>query len=164
MRVFVGLGSNVGDRLGSLRDAVVALRATDGMEIVATSSVYETDPVGPEQPDFLNAVVELDTDLAAEELLRVFKAIESKLGRVTRGRWGPREIDIDLLAYGDRTIDSGELTVPHPQIAARAFVLAPFEEIAPAYDIPAVGDTSSLLARLGREGVRLFGPKELLSD
>ena len=164
MRVFVGLGSNVGDRLGSLRAAVSALRACEGVEVVATSSVYETDPVGPEQPDFLNAVVELSTEVAAEELLRRFRTIESDLGRVPRERWGPREIDLDLLLYGDRRIETDDLVVPHPQLAARAFVLVPLEELAPAYEIPAVGDTSSLLARLGRDGVRIFGGRELLSD
>jgi 2-amino-4-hydroxy-6-hydroxymethyldihydropteridine diphosphokinase len=164
MRVFVGLGSNVGDRLGYLRAAVAALRAVDGVEVVATSSVYETDPVGPEQPDFLNAVVELATDVAAEELLRTCKRIEADLGRVPRDRWGPREIDLDLLVYGDRTIDSDDLVVPHAQLAARAFVLVPLEELAPAYEIPGVGDTSSLLARLGRAGVGVFGGSDLLSD
>lgn len=162
MRVFVGLGSNVGDRLGCLRAAVSALDATDGIDLVAASSVYETDPVGPKQPDFLNAVVELATDLAAEELLRVCRRIEDELGRRRRDRWGPREIDLDLLLYGDRTIRTDELTVPHAQIAARAFVLAPLEELVPAYEIPGVGDTSSLLARLGRKGVRVFGGSELL--
>jgi 2-amino-4-hydroxy-6-hydroxymethyldihydropteridine diphosphokinase len=164
MRVFVGLGSNVGDRLANLRGAVAALRAHGDIDVVATSSVYETDPVGPEQPDFLNAVVELSTDLAAEELLRVVKRIEVDLGRIPRQRWGPREIDLDLLVYGDRRIESDDLVVPHPQIAARAFVLVPLEELAPALDIPGVGDASSLLARLGRAGVRLFGPKVLLLD
>jgi 2-amino-4-hydroxy-6-hydroxymethyldihydropteridine diphosphokinase len=164
MRVFVGLGSNVGDRLSFLRAAVAALRARDDIDVVATSSVYEADPVGPEQPDFLNAVVEIATDLAAGELLRVFKQIEHELGRVPRERWGPREIDLDLLVYGDRRIESDALVVPHPQIAARAFVLVPLEELAPALEIPGVEEASSLLARLGREGVRLFGERGLLLD
>jgi 2-amino-4-hydroxy-6-hydroxymethyldihydropteridine diphosphokinase len=164
MKVYVGLGSNVGDRLGHLRGAVAALRDRDGIDVVETSSVYETDPVGPEQPDFLNAVVSVDTDLAAEELLRIFQAIERELGRMPRERWGPREIDLDLLVYADRRIKEEGLEVPHAQIAARAFVLVPLEEIAPALEVPGVGGVSSLLARLDREGVRLFGPKELLSD
>jgi 2-amino-4-hydroxy-6-hydroxymethyldihydropteridine diphosphokinase len=164
MRVFVGLGSNVGDRLGYLRAAVSSLRATDDVEVVAASTVYETEPAGPEQPDFLNAVVELDTDLAAEELLRICKRVEADLGRVPRERWGPREIDLDLLVYGDRRVETDDLVVPHPQLSARTFVLVPLEELAPALDVPGVGDTSSLLARLGRAGVRQFGPKELLLD
>ena len=164
MQVFVGLGSNVGDRLGNVRAAVAALREHDDIDVVATSSVYETDPVGPQQPDFLNAVVELATDLAAEELLRVCKQIETDVGRVHRERWGPREIDLDLLVYGDRRIESDDLVVPHPQIAARAFVLVPLEELAPALDLPGVGDSSSLLARLGCEGVRIFAPKETLEE
>lgn len=162
MRIFVGLGSNVGDRLGNLRGAVRALSARDGIEVTATSGVYETDPVGPEQPDFLNAVVEIETELAAEELLRVFKQIEIELGRVTRERWGPREIDLDLLVYGDLHVEAEDLVVPHPQIATRAFVLVPLVEIAPTVEIPDAGSASSLLARLDRSGVRVFGSGALL--
>jgi 2-amino-4-hydroxy-6-hydroxymethyldihydropteridine diphosphokinase len=164
VRAYVGLGSNVGDRLGHLRSAVAALRANEKIVVTDVSSVYETDPVGPAQPDFLNAAVAVDTDLSPQEMMRVLKAIERDIGRVPRERWGPREIDLDLLVYGDRRIDSDDLVVPHPQIAARAFVLVPLTELAPALDVPGVGDASSLLARLGREGVRIFGPKDLLSD
>lgn len=164
MRAYVGLGSNVGDRLGNMRGAVTALRAHDDVDILSVSSVYETDPVGPAQPDFLNAVVEIETDLAAEELLRVFKDIEEKLGRVTRERWGPREIDLDLLVYGDVRIETGDLVVPHPQIATRAFVLVPLVEIARALEIPGVGDASGLLARLDRSGVRVFAENALLGE
>ena len=164
MRVHVGLGSNVGDRLGSLRAAVAALRTHDDIRVTAASSVYETDPVGPEQPDFLNAAIEIETDLAPQELLHVLKSIEGELGRIPRERWGPREIDLDLLVYGDLVCDEEGLEVPHPRIGGRAFVLVPLEEIAPALEIPGLGVVSSLLALLGRGGVRIFANKGLLSD
>ena len=163
-RAYVGLGSNVGDRLGNLRAAVRALDGHDSIAVVAASGVYETDPVGPEQPDFLNALVEIETDLAAEELLRILREIESQLGRIVRERWGPREIDLDLLVYGDAHIETDDLVVPHPQIATRAFVLVPLVEIAPVLDIPGVGPASGLLARLDRSGVRVFGDSALLRD
>ena len=150
--------------MGNLRGAVRALEARDGIEVVAVSGVYETDPVGPSQPDYLNAVVELETDLAAEELLRIFKDIEGELGRVARERWGPREVDLDLLVYGDVRIETDDLTVPHPQIATRAFVLVPLVETAPALEIPGVGDASGLLARLDRSAVRVFGDSTLLHE
>lgn len=164
MRAFVGLGANVGDRLGNLRRAVRALRAREGIDVLATSGAYETDPIGPGQPDFLNAVAEIETDRAAEELLRIFREIETELGRVQRERWGPREIDLDLLVYGELQLDTDELVVPHPQIATRAFVLVPLVEIAPALEIPGVGPVSALLARLDRSGVRVFGGSGLLHD
>jgi 2-amino-4-hydroxy-6-hydroxymethyldihydropteridine diphosphokinase len=164
MNVYIGLGSNVGDRLGSLRRAVDALRDRAQISVVAVSSVYETAPIGPAQPDFLNAVVEIDTELAPGELLRVCRAIEDDIGRVTRERWGPREIDLDVLVYGDRAVSGDDLEIPHVQIAARAFVLVPLEEIAPALEIPGVGSVAALSARLGRQGVRIFGASDLLMD
>lgn len=129
MRAFVGLGSNVGDRLAYLRGAVTALRDHAAVEIVRASSVYETAPVGPEQPDFLNAVVEVTTHLDARALLAVLKAIENRLGRVPRERWGPREIDLDLLLAGDEVVSDEHLQVPHPRMQERAFVLVPLAEL-----------------------------------
>jgi 2-amino-4-hydroxy-6-hydroxymethyldihydropteridine diphosphokinase len=128
---YIGLGSNVGDRFENLREAVRLLGSIDEVEIVRTSSVYETEAVGPEQPDFLNAVVAIDTTLGARELLGHLKRIEVDLGRKPRERWGPREIDLDLLIYGDETIDQPDLQVPHPRMAERAFVRVPLAEIAP---------------------------------
>jgi 2-amino-4-hydroxy-6-hydroxymethyldihydropteridine diphosphokinase len=129
VRAFVGLGSNVGDRLENLRRAVAELRSD--VEVVRTSSAYDTDPVGPPQPNFLNAVVEVRTSLGARELLAVLKSIEQRIGRVGGERWGPREIDLDLLLYGSDEIDEPDLQVPHPEIWERAFVLVPLAEIAP---------------------------------
>lgn len=126
---YVGLGSNLGDRLENLRRAVERLDASDGVDVVRTSSVYETDPVGPPQPDFLNAVAEISTDLGPHELLARCKAIEAELGRTPGERWGPREIDLDLLLYGGERIDTGELVVPHPRMNERAFVLVPLREL-----------------------------------
>lgn len=154
VRVFVGLGSNVGDRLANLQAAVDALRSETVSSVIRVSSVYETDPVGPAQPDFLNAVAELETDLSAIELLRRMKAIEERLGRLPRERRGPREIDLDLLVYGDHLVDEEGVRVPHPEIANRAFVLVPLEEVAPDLEVPGAGSVASLLARTGREGVR----------
>ncbi len=151
MQVFAGLGGNVGDRLAMLKAAVEAMQSDPEIEVVRTSSVYETSPVGPEQPDFLNAVVELDTDLAAAELLARFQAIEVRLGRIRRPRWGPREIDIDLLFYGEETIDEEGITVPHPELGNRAFVLVPLSELAP-----------SLVTTIDRQGVRLAYPPDRL--
>ena len=135
---YIGLGSNMGDRLGHLRHAVFLLEATDGIELVTESSVYETEPVGPEQPDFLNAVIEVRTTLSARELLKRLKEIEAEIGRTPSERWGPREIDLDLLTYGRERIEDEDLTVPHPRMGERAFVLVPLAEIAPDVRLEAV--------------------------
>lgn len=127
-RAFLGLGSNLGDRQQHLRDAVDALRG----EVRATSDVYETDPIGgPTQDPFLNLVVELDTDLSAHELLRVCWRLEAAAGRVRETRWGPRTLDVDVLWIDGVTVDDSELTVPHPRMWERRFVLAPLSELAP---------------------------------
>jgi 2-amino-4-hydroxy-6-hydroxymethyldihydropteridine diphosphokinase len=155
---YIGLGSNVGDRLEHLRHAVTLLDATDGIDVVVGSSVYETEPVGPPQPDFLNAVVEIRTSLGAPDLLRRLKEIEAEIGREPTGRWGPREIDLDLLTYGDESIDGDDLRVPHPRMAERAFVLVPLAEIASDVRL-AAGSPSELLEALGDAGVRAIGER-----
>ena len=133
-RAYLGLGSNVGERLAHLQFAVDGLAAQIG-RVVALSPVYETDPIGgPAQPDFLNAVVVIETGLAARELLRVAKSLEAAAGREPPGpgnRWGPRPLDIDVLMVGDERIDEPDLVVPHPRIHQRAFVLAPLADVAP---------------------------------
>jgi 2-amino-4-hydroxy-6-hydroxymethyldihydropteridine diphosphokinase len=123
---FIGLGSNVGDRLGYLTRAIEELHA---LGPVRMSSIHETEPVGPPQPRFLNAVAALETTLSARELFDALKRIEASLGRVARERWGPREIDLDLLLYGDEEIDEPDLKVPHPEMANRPFVLIPLAEL-----------------------------------
>ncbi|MFL5766348.1 MAG: 2-amino-4-hydroxy-6-hydroxymethyldihydropteridine diphosphokinase [Actinomycetota bacterium] len=130
---YVGLGSNLGNRLENLRSAVRDLARTPGIRFVRSSSVYETAPVGgPEQGNFLNAVVEVSTELEPVGLLEAMRRIENELGRVRAARFGPRTIDLDLLLYGDEHIEEPELTVPHPRMHERAFVVVPLTELGAA--------------------------------
>jgi len=149
---YIGLGSNVGDRLEYLRRALGVLEAK-GIRIVGVSSVYETDPVGPPQPDYLNAVAEVSTALAPADVVRVLKEAETEAGRVQREHWGPREIDLDLLLYGDEAIDEEGVTVPHPELTHRAFVLVPLIEIAPWLDLPS-GEPVTAFCERNPAGVR----------
>jgi 2-amino-4-hydroxy-6-hydroxymethyldihydropteridine diphosphokinase len=137
-RAYVGLGANLGDRDATLRRALELLAAESGIELVAVSSFRETDPVGfLDQPRFLNAAASLDTALGPRELLDRLLAVERSLGRTRDGpRFGPRTIDLDLLLYGDETIDEPGLTVPHPRLAERRFVLEPLAELDPALALP----------------------------
>jgi len=136
-RVFIGLGSNVGDRLRYLQRAVTALGELPGTSVKNLSAVYETEPVGlKDQPTFLNAVVEIETTLDVRSLYAALKEIERQLGRVTRQRWGPREIDLDLLYYNDMVLSDSDLSVPHPEVSNRRFVLIPLAEIAPEFIDP----------------------------
>src|SRR5262249_45347713 len=130
---FIGLGSNLGDRRATLDGTIAALAATPGIRILRVSSYLETDPVGgPKgQGSYLNAAAALETTLEAAELLHVLQAIENRFGRVRTVRWGERTLDLDLLLFGDRTIETAELTVPHPRLAERRFVLEPLAAIAP---------------------------------
>jgi 2-amino-4-hydroxy-6-hydroxymethyldihydropteridine diphosphokinase len=147
LRGYLGLGSNVGDRMGALRAARDAL-VRRGIEVVASSSVYETEPQGEvrDQPDFLNACLAVETDLPPGELLRVCKDVERELGREPGGpRHGPRTIDVDLLLMGDLEERSQELTLPHPEILARRFVLEPLLELDTELTLP---DGTSLKERL----------------
>jgi 2-amino-4-hydroxy-6-hydroxymethyldihydropteridine diphosphokinase len=149
----LGLGSNLssahGDRLANLQFAVDALRAA-GCRVDAVSAVYETDPVGgPDQDPFLNACVRVATDASPHELLRTCLAIEDAAGRVRRERWGPRTLDVDVLRCGDVAVDDAELTVPHPRMAERAFVLVPLADIDPS--APPAADT----AGVRRTGLRI---------
>jgi len=146
---YVALGSNLGDREGTLRAAVDALAATTGIEVVALSRLLDTAPVGNvDQPRFLNGAVALETELSARELLDVLLAIEQRFGREREGvpPQGPRTLDLDLLVYGDAEIDEPELRVPHPRLHERAFVLKPLAEIAPALEVPGKGPIQALLA------------------
>jgi 2-amino-4-hydroxy-6-hydroxymethyldihydropteridine diphosphokinase len=148
---FVGIGSNLGEPESQIGSAVELLAAEDGIELVAVSTLRETEPVGYlDQPSFLNGAARVETELPARELLKRLLAIESRLGRV-RGegpRFGPRTIDLDLLVYGDQTIDEPGLTVPHPRLAERRFVLEPLAELAPDLEIPGLGPVQALLAEL----------------
>jgi len=149
-RVYVGLGSNLGDREATIRAAVDALAEEDGIEVVAASTLRETEPVGVgEQPRFLNGAVALDTTLEARELLDRLLAVEQRFGRVrVPGEHAPRTLDLDLLLYGDERIDEPGLTVPHARLHERRFVLEPLVDVAPGLVIPGRGDVESLLAQL----------------
>lgn len=150
-RSFVGLGANLDDPGVSIARAVELLAAETEIEVVAVSTLRETDPVGYEdQPRFLNGAAELRTMLTARELLERMLAIERSLGRV-RGegpRFGPRPIDLDLLLYGDEVIDEPGLQVPHPRLHERRFALEPLAELDPALEIPGRGTVQALLAGL----------------
>ena len=129
-RVFLGLGSNVGDRLQFLQKAVDELGKTGGVMITKVSRVYETEPVGfVHQNDFLNLAVEAEVDLKPEALLLTVKEVEKKVGRTLSERWGPREVDIDILFYGDHSVQEGDLRIPHPELPKRRFVLVPLQEL-----------------------------------
>jgi len=130
-RVFVALGSNLGDRAVALAEARAALTAA-GIELVRESTVLETDPVGiTDQPPFLNQVLEVETELDPHRLLTEVKAIERRLGRRPGPRWGPRRIDIDILLYGDQTVDTPELRIPHPELRGRPFLQHLLAELDP---------------------------------
>lgn len=162
-RAFVGLGSNVGDRLANLVEAVKALGAR-GLTVGQVSSVYETDPVGPPQDDFLNAAVEVRTELSAADLVAGLKAIEQEIGRTEGEHWGPRVIDLDLLLYGDQMINEPDLMVPHAELTNRAFALVPVLEIDPDVDLPS-GEPLSAFCEKNPPGVRLFDtPQSLLGN
>ncbi len=128
MRAFLGLGSNLGDRWAHLRAAVAGLP-----DVTAVSGVYETEPVDgpPGQGRYLNAVVELDTELSPHQLLELARRLEDESGRVRDERWGPRPLDVDVLMVGDLVVDEPELTVPHPRLWERSFVLVPLADVAP---------------------------------
>jgi len=131
-RAFLALGSNIGDKAASLRAAVKAIAALPGTTVIATSSVYRTPPWGKTDQDwFANAVIAVKTVLEPGALLEACLAIEIQLGRIRRERWGPRVIDIAVLIHGEPHMTSERLTLPHPAIAERAFVLIPLQEIAP---------------------------------
>ena len=139
----VGLGANLGDAAQAVRDAITSLAATPGVSLVQASSLYRSAPVDATGPDYINAVACIATTLTAPALLRVLQAIEQAAGRKRPYRNAPRTLDLDLLLYGDARVASPELTVPHPRMGERAFVLLPLREIAPAL----VGDAALLAVK-----------------
>lgn len=151
---YLALGANLGDRPRALAAALAALGRAPGCKVDALSAVYETRPVGvADQPDFLNCAARLATTLAPLDLLDLCLSVEQRLGRVRRERWGPRAIDLDLLAYDDLVLAGERLALPHPRLHERAFVLAPLAELAPAL---LIGGRTVLqhLARADRSGIR----------
>jgi 2-amino-4-hydroxy-6-hydroxymethyldihydropteridine diphosphokinase len=132
VRAYLGLGSNLGDRLALLQVAVDELAATPGVRVVAVSPVYETAPVGgPAQDDFFNAAVAVDTELSPRDLLGTALRVEQVADRVRTVRWGPRTLDVDILLFGDERVAEPDLEIPHPRMYERAFVLAPLHDLAP---------------------------------
>lgn len=153
-RAYLSLGANLGDRLRALRQAVARLRAAPGVNSLRVSRVYETEPVGVvAQPRFLNLVVELDLadEVGARDLLRLAKDIERELGRRPRERWGPREIDVDVLLVGEERRADSDLELPHPRMWERAFVMAPLAELAPDLAGPGGERAADIAARLQRQ-------------
>jgi 2-amino-4-hydroxy-6-hydroxymethyldihydropteridine diphosphokinase len=147
---FVGIGSNLGDREAHVRRALELLAAEQGIDVVGVSELRETEPVGPvEQGPFVNGAVRLATELSPRQLLERLLAIEQRLGRVRKERFGPRTIDLDLLVYGDEMIDEPGLIVPHPRLHERRFALEPLADLAPDLVVPGRGPISALLAKLG---------------
>lgn len=153
--VALALGSNLGDSAAILQGAVDDLTTTEGLVLTGVSAVFETDPVGgPEQPAYLNAVVVGATSLADDELLAATQAVEDRAARTREVRWGPRTLDVDILAVADEVIERPTLTVPHPRAHERGFVLVPWLDVAPDAAIAGRGRVRDLLARVGDDGVR----------
>jgi len=156
---YIGLGGNLDDSAAILNAAIDRLRRTESIEVVQCSAFYRTAPIGYEhQGDFLNAVCEISTSHTAIELLKVLQAIELDAGRKRDGpRWGPRTLDLDLLLYGDLQQTSPELTLPHPRMQERAFVLYPLLEIAPGLVVPGLGPVEEMADACAGQTIRRLG-------
>ncbi|MBK4727667.1 2-amino-4-hydroxy-6-hydroxymethyldihydropteridine diphosphokinase [Pantoea agglomerans] len=156
IRVYLALGSNLADPLHQVQCALNALAAIPDTTLVATSSLYRTPPYGPpDQPDFLNAAVALDTRLDAESLLNHTQRIELEQGRVRKAhRWGPRTLDLDIMLFGKQTLNTPRLTVPHYDLHNRAFMLLPLLEIAPELCLPDGTRLAEILATLDSSSIR----------
>jgi 2-amino-4-hydroxy-6-hydroxymethyldihydropteridine diphosphokinase len=159
---WIGLGANLGDAAATLRAAFAALSALPRTRLLARSSLYRTAPVDATGPDYLNAVAQIATGLSAQELLAQLHAIERQHGRERPFRNAPRTLDLDLLVYGDEVISTPELTVPHPRLRQRAFVLVPLAEVAPALEVPGLGAIAGLLPGVADQAIeRLTGTAAL---
>ena len=156
-KVFISIGSNLGNRAENCAKAIGLLSAKGTVAVIRRSSLYETRPWGKTgQGSFVNCVVEVDTGLPPGKLLGLLKGVESEMGRAPGERWGPRTIDLDIIFYGSRVLSEKDLEIPHPLMHERAFVLAPLAELAPGFVHPALKKTvSEILASLGdKEGVK----------
>ncbi|HMB42626.1 MAG TPA: 2-amino-4-hydroxy-6-hydroxymethyldihydropteridine diphosphokinase [Luteimonas sp.] len=158
MRAWVGLGGNTGDPVATLRAAFTAIATLPQTKLLRQSSLYRTPAWGPvPQPDYINAVCLIETELDAGELLAGLLDIEHAFGRQRRERWGPRSLDLDVLLYGDAIIDVPGLRVPHPHLHERAFMLVPLLEVDPQVSIPAIGGAREALAALASGGIEVVG-------
>ncbi|UXI01679.1 2-amino-4-hydroxy-6-hydroxymethyldihydropteridine diphosphokinase [Photobacterium sp. TY1-4] len=158
IRAYIAIGSNLGNPVGQAREAMAALSAVPGIDVVAESSLYSSTPMGPQnQPDYINAVVAVDTTLTPLELLDQTQAIELAHGRVRKAeRWGPRTLDLDIILYGDLTHECERLTVPHYGMKVREFVLYPLAEIAPDLILPDQSALQTLLTQVDRNGLAIW--------
>jgi 2-amino-4-hydroxy-6-hydroxymethyldihydropteridine diphosphokinase len=158
VRAFIGLGANLGDPESQVRRAIQALGELPRTRLLAASSLYRSAPVGVgEQPDFINAVVKVETELSARELLEELLTAEARFGRDRPSPGAPRTLDLDLLLHGDQVIAEPGLAVPHPRMHERAFVLMPLAEIAPDISIPRTGRVKTLLAACRNQKIRRLG-------
>ena len=153
--VYIGLGSNLATPAAQINSARQAINALEGVQEKAFSSLYRSPPMGPQdQPDYVNAVMAVVTDMRVISLLRCLQTIELEQGRVRKNeRWGPRTLDLDMLLYGNQLIDIPDLIVPHYGLAERAFVLYPLQEIAPLINIPGKGDIVDLIKQCPLDGL-----------
>ncbi|OFW33662.1 MAG: 2-amino-4-hydroxy-6-hydroxymethyldihydropteridine diphosphokinase [Candidatus Aquicultor primus] len=158
MEAYLSLGSNLGDRRRNLKEALRMIGETDCVSVEKISPLYETGAVGGvEQGDFYNVVARIETSLSPRELLHLAHRVEKRLDRVHGERWGPRTIDVDILLYGEASIDEKDLVVPHPEMENRAFVLAPLGDIAPLLMLPSGRTVSERLAGIEGQTVKIIG-------
>ncbi|CAC9981160.1 2-amino-4-hydroxy-6-hydroxymethyldihydropteridine pyrophosphokinase (EC 2.7.6.3) [uncultured Gammaproteobacteria bacterium] len=149
MLAYIGLGSNLNNPKQQIKDALIALNSVQDVKVVALSSLYQSKPIdNSKQPDYINAVCEVDTHLSALELLYVCQDIETKQHRVREKKWGARTIDLDIITYGVQVIASKQLIVPHPEMMNRSFVLVPLAEIEPDFKVPVLGSIQALIDKL----------------
>ena len=165
MKATIGLGSNMGDRFSYLQQALDSLNTVTGVQVHSVSPVYETDPVGgPEQENYLNAVAVLKTVLTPHQLLAETKQIEQEANRQRNERWGPRTLDLDLLAMDSEVVSTEDLDLPHPRAHERGFVLLPWSMLDPDYLLPGYGSVADLLTRVDVSGVRLRTDLQLVAN
>jgi 2-amino-4-hydroxy-6-hydroxymethyldihydropteridine diphosphokinase len=158
LRAWIGLGANLGDARAAVFGALAELAALPASRLVAQSSLYRSAPVDATGPDFVNAVAGIDTALSATDLLAALQSIEQRHGRVRGERNAPRTLDLDLLLHGEAVIDTPALTLPHPRLHERAFVLLPLAEVAPALVVPGRGAVRELLRGLGAQAIERLMP------
>ena len=158
----IALGSNLGNSFDILENSLQGLANTPGIDLIATSSFYQTKPIGPPQPDYLNGCAVLEVQQKPEELLTILQSIELQFGRVRTEKWGARTLDLDLILYEDLVVNTPQLTIPHPRLQDRAFVLVPLAEIAPNWIEPV---SKKAIAQLAKEvdctGVKLINPNDI---